>query len=340
MNTVSANDRNLLKNLIAQAKDAVAPQNRFRAALNALTAGSIQKPTEPRTQIMKNHSCRTSAIWLLAIISGLLLGASPVAAQNEVKSTDLSQALKVFLESMSAAQSSEQAAHAKAAELIKAADGAAAQFQNTNLPPQARFEAHAKAIKLKTQAVCTQLAAARQNTKLLAGARSALRDISRDLGSDLPEDLKDLPRQEDQPKVDAALGNLNLPEDASIAPESADALAAARGFYDLACKGAVQGAAGSTTLQTVARRLTAWEAKNRRTVVLADARLRQLQLGAVSGLTSVGDYTLNQALGEAGELALPSVAFGDPLLAPEISSKGETASPWPAKVSLRRALAR
>ena len=261
------------------------------------------------TQIMKNHSCRTFAIWQLAIITGLLLGASPVAAQNEVKSTDLSQALKVFLDNMSTAQSSEQAAHAKA-------------------------------IELKTQAVCTQLAAARQNTKLLAGARSALHDISRDLGSDLPEDLKDLPRQEDQPKVDAALGNLNLPEDASIAPESADALAAARGFYDLACKGAVQGAAGSTTLQTVARRLTAWEAKNRRTVVLADARLRQLQLGAVSGLTSVGDYTLNQALGEAGELALPSVAFGDPLLAPEISSKGETASPWPAKVSLRRALAR
>ena len=286
------------------------------------------------------QACSRFSRWLFAMIGGLLLAALPALAQNEAQSTDLSQALKVFLDNMATAQSAEQTAHSKAAELVKSADAAAAQFQNTNLPARSRFDAHAKAIDLKSQAVCLQLATARQHAKLLAGARSALRDISHDLGSELPEDLKDLPRQEDQPKVDAKLGNLNLPDDAGIAPESAEALAAARGFYDLACKGAAQGAAGSTTLQTVGRRLAAWEAKNRRTIVLADARLRQLQLGAVSGLTSVGNYTLDQALGAAGDLALPSVAFGDPLLAPQISSKGEAASPWPAKVSLRRALGR
>lgn len=299
-------------------------------------------PTKVRSSgiLLTNQACNTLRRWLFAMIAGLLLAGWPAVAQNQAQSTDLSQALKVFLDNMTTAQSCEQAAHSKAVELVKAADAAAAQFQNTNLPARSRFEAHAKAIDLKSQAVCLQLATARQNAKLLAGARSALRDISHDLGSDQSEDLKDLPRQEDQPKVDAALGNLNLPDDAGIAPESADALAAARGFYDLACKGAVQGTAGSTTLQTVARRLAGWEAKNRRTIVLADARLRQLQLGAVSGLTSVGNYTLDQVLGTTGNLALPAVAFGDPLLAPEISSKGEATSPWPVKVSLRRALAR
>jgi len=37
-----------------------------------------------------------------------------------------------------------------------------------------------------------------------------------------------LPAQKDQPKVDAQLGYLNLPADAAIDLEAADALAAAR----------------------------------------------------------------------------------------------------------------
>jgi len=72
------------------------------------------------------------------------------------------------------------------------------------------------------------LSTARQNAKLLATAKSALTDISHDLGTDAPQELKGLPAQEDQPKVDAQLGNLNLPADAAIDLEAADALAAAR----------------------------------------------------------------------------------------------------------------
>jgi hypothetical protein len=290
---------------------------------------------------MKNHPWTILPTLVSAIAAVLILNVAwPAHAQNEVKSTDLTQALKTFLDSMNAAQSSEQAAHSKAAELIKAADAAAAQIHDTNLPPQTRFEAHAKVIELKIQAASAQLAAARPNAKLLAAAKSALHDIGHDLGSDAPEDLKGLPLQEDQPKVDVALGNLNLPDDGGIDPETADTLAAARDYYDLACRGAAQSAVGSASLQAVARRLTAWEAKNRRTIVLADAALRRLQLGALSGLTSLGNYTLDQAVGPPGSLAQSSVVIGDAPLAPEICANGETPSPWPAKVSLRRALAR
>jgi hypothetical protein len=271
----------------------------------------------------------------------ILLAVWPVQAQNEVKSTDLTQALKVFVDNMNVAQSSEQAAHSKAAELIKGAEAAAAQIKDTNLPPQSRFEAHAKVIELQTQAVRTQLEAARQSAKLLAAAKDALHNISNDLGSNVPEELKGLPGPEDQPKVDAAVGNLNFPADAGIDPETAEALAAARTYYEMACKGAVRGPGGSATLQTVARRLTAWEAKNRRAIVLSDAALRRLELAAVSGLTSVGNYTLDQALGPQGSSEQTSLTIGVAPLAPEISATGETAaSLLPAKVSLRRALAR
>ncbi len=48
------------------------------------------------------------ALFLVVFFSVALFSGSAYA-QNEVKSTDLSRALKVFLDNMSAAQSSEQA---------------------------------------------------------------------------------------------------------------------------------------------------------------------------------------------------------------------------------------
>jgi hypothetical protein len=146
-----------------------------------------------------------------------------------------------------------------------------------------------------------------------------------------------MPAPEDQPKVDAGISDLNFPAEATIEPETADALAAARSYYDMACKGTAKGPGGSVTLQTVAQRLNAWEARNRRTIVLCDAGLKRLELAAVSGLTSIGNYTLDQALGAPGNV--DQAFLGLVPLAPDISVNGEAVgSPTPPKVTLRRAL--
>jgi outer membrane murein-binding lipoprotein Lpp len=289
---------------------------------------------------MKNMQMRNHPAWLSALVSAALLlaGITSALAQNEVRSTDLTQALRTFVDNMNAARSAEQAAHSKATELLKAAETPAAQLNDTNLPPQTRFEAHAKVIELQKGAIQTRLDAARQGAKLLSAAKDALHEISADLGGNVAEDLKDLPAPEDQPKVDARISDLNFPADATIEPETADALTAARSYYDMACKGTAKGPGGSATFQTVARRLKAWEAKNRRSIVLCDAALKRLELAAVSGLTSIGNYTLDQALGSPGNFDQASLGLGVVPLAPEISANGEAASPTPAKVSLRRAL--
>ncbi|HEV2208988.1 MAG TPA: hypothetical protein VG167_09455, partial [Verrucomicrobiae bacterium] len=287
---------------------------------------------------MKNKKSNNlfSLIITLAVMLGLL-GAAPAWGQNEVKSTDLTQALRTFVDNMNAAQSAEQAAHSKAAELLRAAEGPAAQVSDTNLPPQTRFEAHAKLLELQKGAIQARLDAARQGAKLLMAAKDALHEISTDLGSNVAEELKDQPAPEDQSKVDATISDLNFPSDAAIEPETADALAAARAYYDQTCKGTGKGQGGSATLQTVARRLKAWEARNRRTIVLCDAGLKRLELAAVSGLTSIGNYTLDQALGIPG--SFDQASLGVVPLAPEIAVGSETASSaTPQKVPLRRAL--
>jgi CHASE3 domain sensor protein len=289
---------------------------------------------------MKNTAPKNPLSFIAAmIIAFMLIGAASAQAQNEVKSTDLTQALRTFVEDMNAARSAEQAAHSKAAELFKAAETPAAQINDTNLSPQARFEAHGKVIELQEEAIQTRLEAARQGAKLLSAAKDALHEISSDLGGHIAEDLKDMPAPEDQPKVDAGISDLNFPAEATIEPETADALAAARSYYDMACKGTAKGPGGSVTLQTVAQRLKAWNAKNRRTIVLCDAALKRLELAAVSGLTSIGSYTLGQALGSPGNLDQASLGLGVVPLAPDISVNGEAVgSPTPAKVTLRRAL--
>ena len=234
---------------------------------------------------MKSTEQTNLRLWLNGIVITLvLLGGVSARAQNEVKSADLTQALRVFIDNMNAAQTAEQAAHSKAVEFMKAAEAPAAQVQDTNLPPQTRFDAHAKVIELKKSAVQAQLEAARQSARLLAVAKESLGDIRTDLGGNVAEDLKDLPSSEDQPKVDAALSDLNFTADATIESETADALAAARSYYDMASKGAANGPGSSATFQTVARRLKAWDAKNRRTIVLCDAALKRLELAAVLDL--------------------------------------------------------
>jgi len=157
-------------------------------------------------------------------------------AQNEVNSADLTQVLTTFLDSMNAAQTSDQAARSKAARFIQAAGIVAVQIQDTNLSLQCRSRARAETLKLKIKAARTQLEAARRTASLLATARGALGEISHDLGNDTLEDLGDLPPQEEQAKIDAGVGNLNFPGQVSIYPETATAIAAARSYYELACK--------------------------------------------------------------------------------------------------------
>jgi hypothetical protein len=277
----------------------------------------------------------TASVKYLAAISIFIAANASAQIQNEVKSTDLTEALKVFVGNMTAARASEQAAQSKASQLFDAAKIAATQLNDTNATPQTRFDAHAKVIELQSEAIRAKLQAARQSAKLLATAKDALHEVNKDLGNDMASDHQTLSSPADQDRVDNAIGHLDIPSDATISPESAEELRAARTYYEMASKGTAIGSAGSTALLTVARRLTAWEAHNRQAIVIYDAQLRRLQVAAVSGLAAVGNYTLGQALGPKGTLEstpLPQIAP----LAPDISPGGETAASSPEKVNFRQ----
>jgi len=240
---------------------------------------------------MKARSIILHRHWVTAVSAFCLLAAVwLVQAQNEAKSVDLTEPLNNLLGTMNAAQTSEQAAHTRAVELIKTAEAAANRSRDTKLPAQSRFEARTNIIALKIQAARIQLEAASQNAKLLAAARDALRKISSELGTDAPGQLGPWSSQDNQASVDASIGNLNYTVEPRIYPEIAKALAAARSYYDLASKGTGQGSKGASVLKNVMRRLAAWEARNRQAIVFIEAALRQLQLAEVNEMPPPPHY--------------------------------------------------
>jgi hypothetical protein len=220
-----------------------------------------------------------------------LITAWQAMAQNEVKSTHLTQSLKGFVENLTAAQSSEQAAQSKTAELTKAAQAAAAQIGDLNLPPQARHQAYARVIELQIQAVRGQLEAAKQSTTFLAAAKNALGEIRSQFSSNVSKDANSLPTPEEEAQVDDVVGNINLLGDEEIDRGVAEALADARTYYQLACKETET----TAMVQTLVRCVRALEAKNRRAIVLADARLCKLQLAAACETIRPQNTTSNSA---------------------------------------------
>lgn len=288
-----------------------------------------------QSKIMKNQRLEMlKTITAIIITAGAIAISSPIQAQDDIRSSDLTKALKVFVESTSAAQSSEAAAHSKASDLIKGAAASEARAGDTNLPPQSRFEANITAIGLQTQAARAKLDAARQNAKLLAAAGDALREIRHDLGGEATQSLNDLPTSDEQAKVNDGIANLKFAGDGEIDPDTAEALRADREFFDAVAKGSPKGPGSAAVLQTVARRLSAWQAKNRRGLVLADSALRRLELAAVSGLAAVGNFRFDQA-----STNLSDLTFAAPF-APEISANEAAVSSRSSKVSLRQALGR
>jgi hypothetical protein len=253
-----------------------------------------------------------------AIISavGALMNPSPICAQNDIHSADLTKQWQSIVENMGAAQAADQQAYAKATDLLSTAEAAKARANDTNLPPQTRFENHAAYVEFESKAAQAQLDAARQNTKYLTAAATALGAVRKDLQIESPKYDTGPTIPVDQHPVDSGMTPFKYSAGDGVDVETAQELREARQFYQAISEGSARGMDSIALCQRLERRLSGWQSRNRRHLVMADAALRRLELSAVSGLASVINYGLDQESTNFTGLAFSMDS------APEISAGG------------------
>lgn len=236
-----------------------------------------------------------------------------VNAQSEIHSTDLSKDWQAIVENMSAAKAADQQAFEKAKDLATVAEAAKARANDTNLAPQVRFESHAEYLEYETKAAKAELDATKGNIKFLSAASAALRSVRKDLQVGSNQFDVGAESLRDQHTTDTDLKMLKYSAGEGVDAEVAEELKEARGFYQQIANGSAAGTDSAALCERLARRLSGWQARNRRHLIMADSALRCLELSAVSGLAGVINFGLNQ---EATNLT--ALAFTVDL-APEIS---------------------
>lgn len=281
--------------------------------------------------VMKQQQSKilaTTAVILFAV--GTLVNPSPICAQNDIHSADLTKAWKAIVENMGAAQASDQAAFTKATDLLAASEVSKNRANDTNLSPEVRFDSHAACLEAQAKAARVKLDAARQNTKFLAAADAALAQIQKDMGNLTVPTGPDWSSPESQKGVDVPMGDYKFAEGDNISADNAQELRDARAFYKAISDGSAKGLDGAALYRRVAGKLRVWQARNRQQLVSADSALGRMELAAVSGLAGVINYGIDQ-----GNTNLWTLGFSADL-APDVST-GNTAtvsSPASDKVSL------
>jgi len=277
------------------------------------SASKVSRPA--KSGCIRRASIVTAAVLLFAVFF------APAAwSQNEIKSADLTKQWQSIVENMGAAQAADQQANAKATDLLSAAEAAKARANDTNLPPQTRFENHAAYLGFETKAAQAQLDAARQNTKYLTAAAAALGAVRKDLQIESPQYDPTPVIPVDQHPVDSGMTPFKYSAGDGVDVETAQELREARQFYQAVSEHSTGGMDGMALCRRLGRRLGGWQARNRRHLVMADSALRRLELSAVSGLAGVINYGLDQE-----NTNLSTLAFSMDL-APEMSG-GSGASP-------------
>ncbi len=284
---------------------------------------------------MKEHKSKLlTTIAMIISAVGIVTHPSSISAQNDIHSTDLTKQWQSIVENMGAAQTADQQAYAKAADLLSSAAAAKMRANDTNLLPQTRFQNHAAYVELETKAAQAQLDAARQNTKYLTAAAAALGAVRKDLQIESPlyDPVPVIPA--DQHPVDSGMTPFKYSAGDGIDVETAQELREARQFYQTVSEGSARSMDGITLCQRLERRLSGWQARNRRHLVMADSALRRLELSAVSGLAGVINFGLDQE-----NTNLSALAFSMDL-APEMSRGGSAnfSSPYVDKVPLNNVL--
>jgi hypothetical protein len=279
------------------------------------------KPTQSRT-------AKAVAVTVLAYIALSIL--PPAYGQNVIHSADLTKAWKAIVENMGAAQASDQAAYSKATDLLAGAEVSKARANDTNLSPEIRFENHAACLEAQAKAARVKLDAARQNTKFLAAADTALGQVQKDMGNLAVPTGPDWSSPESQKGVDVPMGDYKFAEGDDISTDNAQELRDARAFYKAISDGSAKGLDGAALYRRVAGKLRVWQARNRQQLVSADSALGRMELAAVSGLAGVINYGIDQ-----GNTNLWTLGFSTEL-APDVSTGNATtvSSPTSDKVSL------
>jgi hypothetical protein len=176
------------------------------------------------------------------------------------------------------------------------------------------------------------LDAARQNSRFLTAAGAALAAVRKDLELESPQFEATPAVPTDQQNMDAGLAAFKFGDGDGVDSETGQELQEARKFYQAVSKGAENGLDAAALSQRLSRRVSGWQARNRRHLITADSALRKLELSAVSGLASVVNYGLSQESTNLSPVIFPI----EP--APDLSSGVGTLSPSGGKVSLKDVL--